>query len=98
MDPRETGRRYDAIASIWDSNRLASMHGVRFLEKAIARGIDAEIVGNMHGVEFTYSSLSEIALMELVQRGGCIPVLVERDQYPLHHLVFLAVKAKPIAA
>ena len=202
MDPRETGRRYDAIASMWDSRRLESMHGVRFLEKAIALcqsrgtaldvgcgsggrmidkllvagfrvtgvdvspamleiakarhptvaflndditewvpqsqfdlilawdsifhlphrshavvlgklcacladqgvllftagGIDAEIVGNMHGVEFAYSSLSEIALMKLVQRGGCIPVLVERDQYPLHHLVFLAVKAKPIAA
>ncbi len=196
MHPRETGRRYDAIASFWDRQRRASAQGVGFLERAIALckrpasaldvgcgsggpmierllaagfavtgvdvsaallamakaryptaefvhddigewvaprrydlilawdsifhlphgshapvierlcgylvehgvllftagGVDGEIVGNMHGHEFAYSSLSDTALMELVHRGGCVPVLVERDQYPLHHLVVMAAK------
>jgi len=129
MHPRETGRRYDAIASSWDQQRRESAQGVGFLERAIALcrwrgraldigcgsggpvieklcgylaehgvllftagGVDGEIVGNMHGHEFAYSSLSETAFMELVQLGGCVPVLVERDQYPLHHLVVMAAK------
>jgi len=64
-------------------------HGVLLFT---AGGVDGEIVGNMHGQEFAYSSLSDTALMELVHRGGCVPVLVERDQYPLHHLVVMAAR------
>jgi len=196
MHPRETGRRYDAIASFWDEKRRESVQGVKFLERAIAvcklrgnaldvgcgsggpmidkmltagfkvtgidvsavlleisksrypsvefvhaditewvaprrfelivawdsifhlphdshvpviaklcgylakhgvllftaGGIDGEIVGNMHGYEFAYSSLSDTALIELVYRGGCVPILSERDQYPLHHLVVIAAR------
>ena len=202
MHPRETGRRYDSIASIWDGKRRESTHGTRFIQRAIALcksrgtaldigcgsggqmidallsagfrvtgldvsaamleiakarhpsvefihdditewmpplkydlvlawdsifhlphgshapvikklcacleeqgallftagGIDSEIVGSMHGHEFAYSSLSDASLTELVRQGECIPVLMERDQYPLHHLVILATKSEPRAA
>ena len=196
MHPREIGRRYDAIAPLWDAGRSESTQGLGFLERAIALcksrrmaldvgcgsggqmiekmlvagfdvtgvdvssamleiakarhptvefvhddisewvtalrfdlilawdstfhlphhlhapvmgklcaylaeqgvllftagGIDGEIVGIMHGHEFAYSSLSDTALMQLLYCSGCVPILVERDQYPLHHLVVLAVK------
>lgn len=202
MHPRETGRRYDTIASFWDRHRRESVQGVTFLERAIALcklrgraldvgcgsggpmidtllaagftvtgidvsnallemakvrhpavefvhhdiaewaaplrfdlilawdsifhlphdlhvpvigklcgllaahgvllftagGVDGEIVGTMDGHEFAYSSLSDTALMDLVYRGGCVPVLVERDQYPLHHLVVMAAKGGEDAA
>jgi SAM-dependent methyltransferase len=63
-----------------------------------AGGIDTEIVGTMHGHEFHYSSLSDTTLLELIKRGGCVPVLMGRDQYPLHHLVIIGVKAGESAA
>lgn len=59
-----------------------------------AGGIDSEIVGTMYNLEFAYSSLSDIALIEIVRRCGCVPILMERDQYPLNHLVVLATKAR----
>ena len=196
MHPRETGRRYDAIAPLWDEARRESAQGLSFLERAIALcksrrmaldvgcgsggrmlekvlasgfrvtgidvssgmlqianashptvefvyadisdwvtplrfdlivawdstfhlpyelhapvigklcaclaeqgvllftagGIDGEIVGTMYGHEFAYSSLSDTELMRLLYRAGCVPILVERDQYPLHHLVVVAAK------
>jgi SAM-dependent methyltransferase len=58
-----------------------------------AGGIDGEIVGTMHGHEFGYSSLSEVALVKLLRDYDCVPLLVERDQYPLHHVVLIAIKA-----
>lgn len=197
MHPRETGRRYDAVAAQVDADLRASSYGVSFLERAIARcatrdaaldvgcgaggrmierllgagfrvtgldvsramldiararhpsvefvhddvaewsppraydlvlawdsifhlpyaahtlvlgklcgclaeggvllftagGNDGEIVGAMHGREFAYSSLSEIALLRLLRDCGCVPLLMERDQYPLHHVVIIALKA-----
>ena len=70
-------------------------HGVLLFT---AGGIDGEIVGDMHGRKFAYSSLSDTALMKLVHSGGCMPVLVQRDQYPLHHLVVVAAKEVDSAA
>jgi SAM-dependent methyltransferase len=58
-----------------------------------AGGVDGEIVGTMHGHEFGYSSLSEVALLQLLRDHDCLPLLVERDQYPLHHVVLIAIKA-----
>jgi SAM-dependent methyltransferase len=58
-----------------------------------AGGIDGEITGTMHGREFGYSSLSEVALLQLLRDYGCVPLLMERDQYPLHHVVIIAIKA-----
>lgn len=63
-----------------------------------AGGIDGEIVGEMHDHEFGYSSLSDDTLIELVRRGGCVPILVERDQLPLEHLVVVATRSGPGAA
>jgi SAM-dependent methyltransferase len=58
-----------------------------------AGGVDGAITGSMHGHEFAYSSLSEVALLQHLDHSGCLPVLMERDQYPLHHVVIIAVKA-----
>jgi SAM-dependent methyltransferase len=58
-----------------------------------AGGINGEIVGTMHGHEFGYSSLSEVALVQLLRDYDCVPLLVERDLYPLHHVVLIAIKA-----
>ena len=58
-----------------------------------AGGVDGEIVGTMHGHEFGYSSLSEVALVQLLHDYDCVPLLMERDQYPLHHVVIIATKA-----
>ena len=58
-----------------------------------AGGTDAEIAGDMLGYNFFYSSLSDTSLLGLVQRGGCTPMFMERDQYPLEHLVVMAAKA-----
>lgn len=57
-----------------------------------AGGIDSAIVGTMFELEFGYSSLSDTALLDLVYRGECVPILMERDQYPLHHVVVIATK------
>ena len=35
MKPHETGKRYDAIASWWNSNQDATSSGVRYLERAL---------------------------------------------------------------
>jgi SAM-dependent methyltransferase len=58
-----------------------------------AGGLDGEITGTMHGHAFGYSSLSEIALLRLLHDYDCVPLLMERDQYPLHHVVIIAIKA-----
>jgi SAM-dependent methyltransferase len=58
-----------------------------------AGGIDGAITGTMHGHAFGYSSLSEVALLRLLHDYDCVPLLMERDQHPLHHVVFLAIKA-----
>jgi len=175
VHPRETGRRYDAVAAQVDADLRESPYGVGFLERAIAYckarrtaldvgvsrgmldiakarhpsvefvhddvtewtppryfdlvlawdsifhlpyashtlvlgkfcaclsdggvllftagGVDGEIVGTMHGHEFGYSSLSEVALVRFLRDHDCVPLLMERDQYPLHHVVIIATKA-----
>lgn len=100
----QTPRRFDLILA-WDSifhlphdlhapviGRLCSFLAASGVLLFTAGGIDGEIAGTMHGQEFAYSSLSDTASMELVRAGGCVPVLVERDQFPLDHLVIIAVK------
>jgi SAM-dependent methyltransferase len=58
-----------------------------------AGGIDGEVTGTMHGHAFGYSSLSEVALLRLLHDYDCVPLLAERDQYPLNHMVLIAIKA-----
>ena len=59
-----------------------------------AGGIDGEIEGSVFGERFTYSSLADTSLLDIIKQCGCVPVLMERDQYPLHHLVVIAIKAQ----
>jgi hypothetical protein len=35
MNPFETGRRYDALATAWDQGMIDSKYGIRFLHRAI---------------------------------------------------------------
>jgi 2-polyprenyl-3-methyl-5-hydroxy-6-metoxy-1,4-benzoquinol methylase len=102
----ETTTRFDLVVA-WDSifHLPRNMH-VPVIEKLLAHltpggallftagGIDSEIMGTMHGREFYYSSLAETALLEAIKRAGGVPVLMERDQYPQHHLVIIAAKVK----
>jgi hypothetical protein len=47
----------------------------------------------MHGHAFGYSSLSEVTLLRQLHDYDCVPLLMERDQYPLHHVAIIAIKA-----
>jgi SAM-dependent methyltransferase len=198
MNPTETGRRYDALAAVWDQNVLASGYGVAYIRRAMqacaqrrraldigcgtggrlmnellgagftvtgidvsagmleiarkrhpsvellhedicvwtparsydlviawdstfhvpkehqasvvtkicnalhaggvflftAGGVDAEITGEMHGQQMYYSSLADREYVRLVGDAGCRCLLLERDQYPLHHLVIIAIKPR----
>jgi SAM-dependent methyltransferase len=57
-----------------------------------AGGIDGEITGEMHGQHLYYSSLADHEYLRLVGDAGCRCLAVERDQYPQHHLVVMAIK------
>jgi hypothetical protein len=49
--------------------------------------------GKCHCESIGCSSLSEVALPRLLHDHDCVPLLMERDQYPLHHVFILAIKA-----
>lgn len=57
-----------------------------------AGGVDGEITGRMHGQDFYYSSLAEEEYLRAMTGGGCTCVLMQRDQYPEEHVVFIGVK------
>lgn len=57
-----------------------------------AGGVDGEITGRMQGHEFYYSSLAEEEYLRTIKERGCKCVLMERDQHPEDHVVFIAVK------
>ena len=57
-----------------------------------AGGIDGEITGEMNGHTFYYSSLADEEYIEVLKSSGCTCVLMDRDQYPEHHIVLLAVR------
>lgn len=58
-----------------------------------AGGVDGEITGRMRGEEFYYSSLSDEEYLRTLNERGCKCVLMERDQHPEDHVVFVAVKS-----
>ncbi|HEY9282835.1 MAG TPA: class I SAM-dependent methyltransferase [Pyrinomonadaceae bacterium] len=58
-----------------------------------AGGVDGEITGRMQGEEFYYSSLAEDEYLRTLKGRGCKCVLMERDQHPEDHVVFIAVKS-----
>lgn len=57
-----------------------------------AGGVDGEITGRMRGEEFYYSSLDETEYLRALKGRGCKCVLMQRDQHPEEHVVFIAVK------
>jgi SAM-dependent methyltransferase len=99
--PRE---QYDAIIA-WDSifhvpysaqrrvvaklcDALASGGVVLFT----AGGIDGEVTGQMRGQDFYYGSLAEEEYVRVMKGRGCKCVLMQRDQYPEGHVVFVGAK------
>ena len=58
-----------------------------------AGGIDGEITGQMNDETFYYSSLSDADYKRILTDNGCVCVLLERDQYPEHHIVVIAIRS-----
>lgn len=97
-------KRYDAIVA-WDSifhvphseqgrvvARLCNAVAEGGVILFTAGGVDGEITGQMCGLEFYYSSLAEEEYLRIMKANGCKCVLMERDQYPEEHVVFIGAK------
>lgn len=54
-----------------------------------AGGIDDDRRGEMEGIPFEYGSLQYLHYLSILEDMGCKIVLMERDQYPLDHMVFI---------
>lgn len=100
--PPET---YDLIVA-WDSifhvPHDAQRPVVEKLCDALAAGgvlmftagcVNGEILGEMEGRTFYYSSLTGADYLAILSARGCTCVLMDREQYPEHHVVFIAIKA-----
>ena len=96
--------QYDAIIA-WDSifhvPYSAQRRVVVKLCEALAKGgvilftaggVDGETTGEMRGLDFYYSSLAEEQYLRIMKEHGCKCVLMQRDQYPEEHVVFIGVK------
>jgi len=57
-----------------------------------AGGVDGEITGEMCNQIFYYSSLAEQEYLRILKDIGCRCILLERDQHPEEHVVFIAVR------
>jgi len=57
-----------------------------------ADGIDDERSGEMEGVQFDYRSIKYLDYLSIVDELGFKIVLMESDQYPLDHMVFICQK------
>ena len=57
-----------------------------------AGGIDDERSGEMHGVSFEYGSLNYLDYLSILDESGLRIVLMESDQYPQDHMVFICQK------
>lgn len=106
-EPDRAHRAYDLILC-WDSTfhlpkrlqepvlrklcRLLAPGGILLFT---AGGQDGEVTGPMHGERFAYSSLSDEANMRILASEGCQVELLEHDQRPEAHAVFIARKAGP---
>jgi 2-polyprenyl-3-methyl-5-hydroxy-6-metoxy-1,4-benzoquinol methylase len=96
--------QYDVIIA-WDSifhvPYSAQRQVVEKLCGALAKGgvilftagsVDGEITGEMCGHDFYYSSLAEEEYLRILKGTGCQCLLLERDQYPEEHVVFIGAK------
>ncbi len=57
-----------------------------------AGGINGEISSEMNGVLFEYGSLDYSEYLKIINEMQCKIILMERDQYPLDHMVFICQK------
>ncbi|MGE5805417.1 MAG: class I SAM-dependent methyltransferase [Ignavibacteria bacterium] len=57
-----------------------------------AGGIDGEIRGEMKDVLFEYGSINYLEYLKIIEEMQCRIILMERDQYPLDHMVFICQK------
>lgn len=55
---------------------------------------EGEASGEMEGVLFEYGTIGYRSYLELLERMGCRIILMEEDQYPAGHMVFLCQKEK----
>ncbi|MEX2362713.1 MAG: methyltransferase domain-containing protein [Balneolaceae bacterium] len=59
-----------------------------------AGGADGEISGIMNDVVFEYASLDYREYLEILDEKNCKIILMERDQYPLDHIIFMCQKTE----
>ena len=100
-EPRE---QYDLIIaweSIFHAPYDAQSRVLRKLCAALANGgvllfsaggVDGEITGEMCNQFFYYSSLAQEEYLRILKDMGCRCILMERDQYPEEHVVFIAIR------
>jgi SAM-dependent methyltransferase len=67
--------------------RLVAPGGVALLT---AGGVEGERRGEMFDQEFAYSSLDDAEYLSILRSAGMTCVLMERDQFPEDHVVFIA--------
>ena len=100
----DTQERY-AVIIAWDSifhvpysaqRRVVGKLGNALAQGGVilftAGGVDGERTGQMRGHEFYYSSLAEEEYLKVMKESGCKCLLMERDQYPEEHTVFIGAK------
>lgn len=54
-----------------------------------AGGVDGEIIGQMCDQDFYYSLLTEEEYLKVMKENGCKCILMERDQHPEEHVIFI---------
>jgi SAM-dependent methyltransferase len=106
MTTFDEGRQYDLVVA-WDSffhvpygsqrevlSHLCSLVAPSGVILFTAGGVDGETQGDMLGHTFYYSSLAEVSYLNLLRSMGLKCILMERDQCPDEHQVFIAGKGQ----
>ena len=57
-----------------------------------AGGVNGEVTGEMYGESFYYSSLTDDEYLRVANCAGCSCLYLERDQWPLPHIVALVAR------
>jgi hypothetical protein len=57
-----------------------------------AGDVDGQITGEMCDLIFYYSAIGHEEYLRILKDMGCKCILMERDQYPEEHLVFIAIR------
>ena len=100
----ETNRKFDLIIA-WDSifhaprihqisitRKMCSLLNNQGILIFTAGGVEGERSGIMHGVKFYYGSLDYKNYINIVEEMKCKTILMERDQFPMDHMVLICQK------